>query len=146
VQPIIQNPANANAAAGGRNSVMVAGGNSSAAAPANAAPATPTYGGQNPAIPNPPVVNAGADAGFRQIPSRNIRTTTPQGNAVPITREEQYINVELNNLLNQQINEKAGRTVIPPLPPTPLSPTTTTEGNQSTSHGGSINLLPPVRR
>jgi len=144
VQPVIRNPANPNAAPAGRNSVMVAGGNGSAP-PANPVPATPTFGGQNPAVPNPPVVNSGADAGFRQIPSRPVRTTTPQGSAAPITREEQYINVELNKMLNQQINENAGKTVIPPLPPTPLSPTTTTEGNQPVYQGGPFNLLPPKK-
>jgi hypothetical protein len=97
---------------GGRNNVMVAGGNSAPAAPAN------NFGGANPAY-NPaaaaaaPGMNNPGDP-LRSIPSRNIRTTTPQGE---ISREQQYLMMEVNREVN-----KNNPHPLPPLPPTPLNP------------------------
>jgi len=118
-QPI-QTPSsyNQNPAASGRNSVMVAGGNSGAA-PASAyppgvppAPVSPTIGTPTiatPNIPPPPPTPGGADVGFRQIPSRNIRTTTPQGQIDP---DQQRILMEANRLVHPNY---------PPLPTSPLN-------------------------
>lgn len=86
---------------GGRG-VMMGGG-----APA----VTPAAGDANPA--------AGTAAGFRSIPSRNIR-----GNATanaPMSAEESVLQVEQNRLLNQQISRETGIR-LPPLPPTVLTP------------------------
>lgn len=68
-------------------------------------------GGGAPSVPNPvtPVTPTGAVAdGFRSIPSRNIRTTAPQGQP---SLEEHYIMTELNRGTHNL-----------PLPPTPLNP------------------------
>jgi hypothetical protein len=113
----------------GRYAVMMAGGSTSTPPPAN--PAAPSsYGGStafgNPGAMGAPAAAAPAD-GFRQIPSRNIRTAaTPQtGNEGPVTRQQTYQQmqeIENNRLKNTAVDVLAGRQIIPPLPPTPLTP------------------------
>jgi hypothetical protein len=99
----------------GRNAVMVSGGSSTpipTIPAANSQPILPTIG-----APSTPGANP-SDAGFRQIPSRNIRTTaTPQGASAPINRQEQYLLMEANHLYNENSGQR-----MPPLPPTPLNP------------------------
>ncbi len=113
----------------GRYAVMMAGGNSSTPPPANpAAPASfggsAAFGNSGAMGANVPAVGGSSD-GFRQIPSRNIRTATPQAtqNQDPaITREEQYRQMEEARLRNAAMSQIAGKELFPPLPPTPHTP------------------------
>jgi hypothetical protein len=54
---------------------------------------------------------------LRQIPTRQLRTdASAQGTTGrPMTREEAYIQIEAQRLMNKGKN-------LPPLPPTPLTP------------------------
>jgi hypothetical protein len=104
----------------GRNSVMVSGGNSDA----TAASTTPAYGGVNPAVgggltpTGTPALNSG---GFRQIPSRSIRTpSTPQGQPA-MSPQQQFEEIEKNRALNYLNSQITGRPSAP-LPPTPITP------------------------
>jgi len=89
---------------GGRNNVMVAGG-SPAAVPDAASDGSASAG------PN-----------SRGIPPRNIRSTTPQGG---VSREQQYLMMELNRELSSQTQDPTGKRGSFPLPPTPLNPNPT---------------------
>jgi hypothetical protein len=112
----------------GRYAVMMAGGNSST--PQNPNPAVPNaYGSSanfgNPGLSGgtPAATGGGATDGFRQIPSRNIRTATPQ-NANPdaaVSREQQYRSMEQQRLVNEAVSQISGKQ-FPPLPPTPYTP------------------------
>ena len=104
---------------GGRG-VMVGGGSS----PPPANTGVPNYGG-NPAPVNSSVGNAaagvtGTEGGFRSIPSRNIRSA-PQAEAA-INRDETFRRLEEQRLMNEAVNQAAGRPIFPPLPPTPYTP------------------------
>lgn len=115
----------------GRYAVMMAGGNSSTPPPANTA-APSAFGGST-AFGSPGAMGtpAGATAtpadGFRQIPSRNIRSAaTPQpGTDGPVTRQQAYQQqqaMEEARLKGRAMDVLAGRQIVPPLPPTPQTP------------------------
>jgi hypothetical protein len=111
----------------GRYNVMVAGGSSAATPAATAASygglqntaGTPNYGGVNPAGAT---LSGGTDAVFRSIPSRNIRSATPQPEADPaVSRLQNFEEIEHNRAVNYLKSQVSGRPM-PPLPPTPLTP------------------------
>ena len=115
--------------AGGRGSVLVAGGSAGApAAPAFGA-GTTTFGGASAYgggganfggvnnNPNAPTVTGGTD--FRNVPSRTLRATDPaaQANQPPIDPAQQYINMRA-----QELRAKQQGTAFPPTPPIPGVP------------------------
>jgi hypothetical protein len=112
---------------GGRNNVMVAGGtpppvvpNSPVVNPNVPYSGNAAFGGQSAGAQ--PTVAGGADPNFRSIPARNIRTTTPQGD---VSREQQYLMMEVNREINSQAQDPTGKRGSFPLPPTPLNPNPT---------------------
>ena len=112
----------------GRYNVMMAGGSGSA--PPTANPAAPAAFGANTSFGSggvaggtvTPGATVGATDGFRQIPSRNIRTTAPQAADSVMAREDAYRRVEEQRLVNEAINQISGRQQMPPIPPTPRTP------------------------
>ena len=94
----------------GRYNVMVAGGAGSAA---------PTATGAN---PNAATLAGGTDGGFRSIPSRNLRTSAQQEADPNLTRLQQMQKMEDTRAQSYLINQASGKAVLPPLPPTDMTP------------------------
>jgi len=124
----------------GRNSVMVAGGESTAAPAGTGTPAyggvNPTYGGVN---PNVPTVSGGGDSGFRSIPSRNIRTAAQQEANPEVSRLQNFEEIEHNRAVNYLRSVQSGKPA-PPLPLTSLTPSDAPDLNRHNQGG------PPVPR
>jgi hypothetical protein len=130
-----------------RYSVMVGGGSSAAAPTATSAPygglqntaAAPAYGGVNPGGTAP---SDGAASGFRSIPSRNIRTATPQPDVDPaVARLQNFEEIEHNRALNYLKSQATGKPM-PPLPPTPLTPPDAPDFPRPNSGGYPLPPLP----
>ena len=67
------------------------------------------------------VTDSAVRAGLGNLPTRQIRTDATQtGGAKQISREESYIQMELQRQLHERARE--GGRQFPPLPPTPLTP------------------------
>jgi hypothetical protein len=120
--PTLINP-NPNAPTSGRGAIVLSGGGATAtptATPGAAAPGVTTLGGATtPGYGTTPGTALGVPSatGLRQIPTRQLRTdASAQGTTGrPMTREEAYIQIEAQRLMNKGKN-------LPPLPPTPLTP------------------------
>lgn len=86
------------------------------------APGLQNYvGGGGGGLSTAPGTTQGANAGLRQLPSRQIRTdTSPTAGPKQMSREESFIQMELQRQLQERA--AAGGRSFPPLPPTPLTP------------------------
>jgi hypothetical protein len=126
----------------GRNAVMMAGGDSTAAPTPASTPtyggaayggATPNYGGVAPGAPT----IAGGDGSFRSIPSRNIRTPVQPEADPAVARLQNFEEIEHNRAVNYLKSLQDGKPR-PPLPPTPLTPSDAPDLNR-----GANQILPP---